>query len=90
MTAIDGLVVVGILGVAGAWLLYAIADAHSSDGGGHAGAAMFVVVTVMALVGVFGLMALGALWGHWLWQWAAGAMGVVVAAALWALWEELK
>ena len=88
MSEVDGLVLLGIVGLVAVWLLYAVADARASDG--LAGAAMFVVVTVLALVGVFGLMVLGALWGHWLWQWAAGAMGVVVAAALWALWEELK
>lgn len=88
MSEIDGWVMLGIVAMAGVWLLYAMADARMNDG--LAGAAMFTVVSVMVLVAMFALVVVGAVWGHWLWDWLAGSTGVIVAAALWALWEELR
>lgn len=88
MIGIDELVALGIVGAVVAWLIYARADARAEDG--LAGAAAFTAVTVMTLVGVWLLALVGALWGYWFWQWLAGSVGVVMAAALWALWKELR
>lgn len=85
----DMLIILGIVGVPGAWLLFAVVDAHSG-GGGHAGAAMFVFATLAAMALVLGLTVMGALWGHWVWQWIAGVWAVLVVLGAWGVWKEIR